>query len=612
MPGQKTIDHRSRSPPRRQRACLTCKKAKARCDYENNEIGNGCNRCQRLEIACNPPTTKSLRRPRQVKAKDKLEHARVSTTPAKVPVADTRDTGVDFMPPPPLKEVNDTSNTGTVVASSGNSSQKHHSIPHHPKSLPLQPCISHHLPAGPGFGISWDQAEKAVEDFTSIFTAHLPFIILDHDITARRLCVEKPLLFRAILMIAIDFTSAKSREIRRSIDAWIGQHLLVLEEQNIGALQGLIVYIFWATPHFYSDQRATQLIYFAVGLAHSLGITREASPEDKQAKNESQINEEHRTFLACYYFLSFNSFQFGRPNPLATSHVQYCVDSLERSAELATDFLVVKLVKFRQFIGRIPTVYEGICDTRWCREVSEHASDELNEITKDLDDFMKDVSHRHSKLLLLWSLHNSAIVQLHLPMTYVVPDSAAVSRLQLECLQHCLRTSQKFVSMVRSFSPDGLLYAPFSTLTDLISMLIAMSRLLLVNIDGWDLKQARQSMDLREIIDEILVKLTEGKRVKDVRVAEVAVTNPSSYKPDGPDEDKQNRLHVFIKLIESIRSWLESQGVFSPSKEGPGQETNSSDDTRPSAHIYASPQSPQWNFTYFFESILPMKRSSTA
>lgn len=122
---------------------------------------------------------------------------------------------------------------------------KNHEIPLHFKPLPSELSASHHPPSSPGFGINWDQAQKALDDFTLIFTAHFPFIILDHDITARRLSVEKPLLFRAILMIAIDFTTAKCRAIQRSIDAWIGQHLLVMEEQSLGTLQGLIVYITW-------------------------------------------------------------------------------------------------------------------------------------------------------------------------------------------------------------------------------------------------------------------------------------------------------------------------------------------------------------------------------
>ncbi|KAI0965485.1 hypothetical protein F4678DRAFT_452728 [Xylaria arbuscula] len=596
MSGHATVDHRPQSPPRRQRACLPCTKAKARCHYENNEIGDGCNRCQRLQIACAPQVTKSLRKPRQVKVKDKIEYVNVSTTPARgrpdIQVAAAEDAGVDSIPPPPPSETNGVPNTGN------------------PKSLPSQSAIPYHHPPGPGFGIPWDQAEKSVEEFTNLNTAHLPFIILDHDITARRLFIEKPLLFRAILMITNDFTTAKSREIQRSIDAWIGQHLLVMGEQNIGILQGLIVYIFWANTHFYSDHKATQLIYLAVGLAHSLGITRETVSEDIQATKESQVNEEHRAFLACYYFFSFNSFQFGRPNPLSTSYVQYCVDSLERSSEFATDFLLIKLVKFRQFIARIPTVYQGICDTKWYREVSEDASDELHRIMKDLDDFMSDVSYKHSKLLLLWTLHNSCIAQLHLPMTYIVPDSEVVSRIQLESLQHCLQACQAFVGMVKSFSPDGILRAPFTTIADLVSMLIVVSRLLILNIDGWDTKKARQSIDLKAVIDEVIAKVEIAKEVKAARVAEAAVTYPSSYKADGAEEDKQDRMNVFIDLIESIRDWLNSQGAFATNNEEPTQE-DSSGDVQQFAHTYAGPQSPQWTFSYFFESIVKKDRASS-
>ncbi|KAI1303513.1 hypothetical protein F5Y03DRAFT_187310 [Xylaria venustula] len=596
MSGHATVDRRPQSPPRRQRACLPCTKAKARCQYENNEIGDGCNRCQRLQIACAPQTTKSLRKPRQVKVKDKIDYVNISTTPAQghpdIPIAAFEDAGVDSIPPPPLSKTNGASNASN------------------PKSLPSQSAIPFHPSPGPGFGIPWEQAERAVEEFTNLFTAHLPFIILDHDITARRLFVEKPLLFRAILMITIDFTVAKSREIQRSIDAWIGQHLLVMGEQNIGVLQGLIVYIFWANAHFYSDNKATQLIYLAVGLAHSLGITRETVSEDNQAKKESQINEEHRAFLACYYFLSFNSFQFGRPNPLSTSYVQYCVDSLERSSEFATDFLLIKLVKFRQFIGRIPTVYQGICDTRWYREVSEDASDELHQIMKDLDDFMSDVSYKHSKLLLLWTLHNSAIAQLHLPMTYIVPDSEVVSRIQLESLQHCLQACRTFVGMVKSFSPDGFLRAPFTTAADLVSMFIVISRLLVLNIDGWDTKKARQSIGLKAVIDEVIAKVEIANEVKAARVAEAAVTYPSSYKPDGAYEDKHDRMNVVIELIESIRDWLNSQGAFTTDNEEPTKE-DSSGDVQQFAHTYANPQSPQWTFSYFFESILKKDRVSS-
>ncbi|KAI0878126.1 hypothetical protein GGS24DRAFT_444532 [Hypoxylon argillaceum] len=618
MPDHQTTDRRPQSPPRRQRACLPCTKAKARCHYENNEIGEGCNRCRRLAISCAPQTTRSLRRPRQVKAKDAFEHANASTVPyqehphvqAGYPgdqaTADSAFGPAMIAPittrsPQHLQTPNRVSvSTDLAPDSSRNPLERHYSIPFHSKSLP----------SGPGFGVTWDQAEKAVNDFATIFTAHFPCIILDHDITAQRLFVEKPLLFRAILMIAIDLAPSKSREIRRSVDAWIGQHMLVMEEQSIGALQGLIVYITWANPHFYLDCRATQLMYFAVGLAHSLGITRLPVPDCTQAKKETEINEEHRAFLACYYILSFNSFQFGRPNPLASSYVQYCVESLERSSEFSTDFLLIKLVRFRQFIGRIPTVYEGLCDMKWCREISADASDQLQEIRKDLDNFMSDIAHKHPKLLLLWSLHHSALIQLHLPMTYAFPDGEASSQLQLECMKYCLEASRTFVSMAKSFSPDGFLYAPFTTLTDMISMLIATSRLLLVEIDGWDLKKARQSIDLKTAIDEILVKLKIAGKVKAERVtaAAAAVTDTSSYTPWGPSEEKQDRIQIFARLIESTRDWLDRQGVFLAGVESP--EKTGTDELPKSMRIHVTQQSLPWNFTFFFESLLQVDQRS--
>ncbi|KAI0509389.1 hypothetical protein F5B22DRAFT_616878 [Xylaria bambusicola] len=589
---------RRQSPPRRRRACASCAKARVRCDYET---GDSCNRCQQMQLSCIPPATQSLRKPRQVKPKEKSNTAHVSTAPTRGRrqnlLAHSRDT-----------PTNSASNAGPV-ASSSSLEQRAYNIPFHPRSLPLKSSNPNHPPPSPGFGISWEQAEKALVEFTNLFKAHFPFVILEHDITARRLCTEKPLLFRVILMIATDFTASKSRELRRSVDAWIGQHMLVMEEQDIGVLQGLLVYILWTSPQFYSDHRATQLLYLAIGLAHSLGITRETVPGNEKARKESEINEEHRAFLACYYITSFNSLQFCRPNPLSDSYVQHCIDSLERSSEFATDFLLLKLVKFRQLIGRVPSVYQGICDGNWCREISEDASDELRKITKELDDSMCDIASNHPKLLLLWNLHNSAIVQLHLPMTYIAPKNETVCRIQLECMQHCLRAARAFVSRVMSFSPDAMLYAPFTTLADVMFMLIASSRLLVVCIEGWDLKEARRAMNLKPVLMELKNKLTAASKVRAARLAEAAMANPSSYKPDGPDDDKHNRIHVSIKMVECIEIWLDSQGCFLSSDEPSQSQEGGADKTQSPVPDFASPQSPLWDFTYYFGSLVGVDRA---
>lgn len=175
-------------------------------------------------------------------------------------------------------------------------------------------------------------------------------------------------------------------------------------------------------------------------------------------------------------------------------------------------------------------------------------------------------------------------------------------------MKYCLEATRTYVNFTKSFSPDGFLYTPFTALAVMTSMLIAASRLLLVEIEGWDLDEARRSIDLESALDEMLVKLAAAGKVKAARVAEEAATYPSSYIPDGPDEEENDKLQVFIKLIRSIRNWLDEHGVFNYTKES--TRNVGTTESRPSKHVYLSRKSPLWNFTYFFESLLQVNSGS--
>lgn len=79
---------RPESPPRRLRACVPCTRAKARCNFREENAGKhlcdryvflhfklgeqarltlGHPRCDRLKIECAAKTTRGVRRPRQLK-----------------------------------------------------------------------------------------------------------------------------------------------------------------------------------------------------------------------------------------------------------------------------------------------------------------------------------------------------------------------------------------------------------------------------------------------------------------------------------------------------------------------------------------------------------------
>lgn len=47
------------------------------------------------------------------------------------------------------------------------------------------------------------------------------------------------------MLIAVPLTLVKRKEIERSMLAYIGQHLLVMDERDLGLLQGVLVFVAW-------------------------------------------------------------------------------------------------------------------------------------------------------------------------------------------------------------------------------------------------------------------------------------------------------------------------------------------------------------------------------
>lgn len=75
--------------------------------------------------------------------------------------------------------------------------------------------------------------------------ANFPFVALGPEIFAEQLYLEKPLLFRVVMLVAAVNTVSKQKEIKRSISTYIAQHIVVQEERSLDLLQGLLVFIAW-------------------------------------------------------------------------------------------------------------------------------------------------------------------------------------------------------------------------------------------------------------------------------------------------------------------------------------------------------------------------------
>ncbi|KAI1495159.1 hypothetical protein F5X96DRAFT_675992 [Biscogniauxia mediterranea] len=632
--GHQVNPDRPRSPPRRQRACLPCTKAKARCNFEGNKLENGCDRCRRLRIACTPQTKKSLRRPRQVNEGS-------STTRVVTSTLDTDCRNHTFAYGQWGTSHSASPSTTTSVQSPQNPTpsdrgyetsstiddrrpQLSSTRVQHPASLQRNPRllasgVTGNAQSNPGFGISWAQAEQAVAHFKSGYIPHFPFVALDPEISAQQLLRDKPLLFRVILLTAGRLTLAKKREIRRSINAYIGQHVLVMEERDIGLLQGLITYIAWGHHDFYIDRTITQLVYLAAGYVHSLGITHHSYYADqwamvalspKNAKEvlsryshaavepDSRTLEGQRAFLGSFYVLSINCLQFGRRNAFRSEYVGYCLESLGRSAEYRSDFHLIKMMEFRQFTQRIAEEFPSVLDLGSGKVFTVEISDKMQSMRLQLDQLFENVSREHptfgksylsvAEQKVLFSCSNISI-------NWHCKTEEASSH-QLQCMLSGLQIARSFFTTLLSLGPERLLRCPYIVLTDLALVIVASARLLLVDIDGWNLEDARKTLDFVSTLDKNISLLAATKQLSDERAAETAATYPSSFAQNTPEDEANDPWIQYIEKVRTIKTWYEQQIAVAVEGTGEHQET----DRQPALGSLTNTQS--WN--HFFLGLL--------
>ncbi|KAL7623431.1 hypothetical protein AAE478_007113 [Parahypoxylon ruwenzoriense] len=440
----------------------------------------------------------------------------------------------------------------------------------------------------PGFGLTWGQAEQAVSDFKIKYTPFFPFITLDPDVSAQEILSKKPLLFRAIMLTAAQITLAKQRELRRSILAYVGQHLLVMEERDLGLLQGLLVYIAWGVHDFYFDQKITYLIYLAMGYAHNLAITRPPPtmkqkmmiaihPKDiKEAMvghnlttvlEESHTPEEQRAFLGCQYLLSVNSAQFGRENTLRGEYVDRCLNSLVRPTDLGVDFILDKMVRFQRLVEEITEKLPAPGNEDGTKKFSMSMSSVTQSIRTHIDRLFANMAQEHRQF-----------VRLYLPASYLSqPLDEVAAQHQRQCMLNCLQAARSFFSAIISMGAEGFLFRSFISFSQILFVLVATSRLLLVEIEGWDLEEARRMLDFPSTLDSLISAFEIVINLRNQRAAEAAAKFRVSWAPDIPSDEKDDRFYKYSVKLQWIKNWFESQlsgGPRDPGETGPSINTN--------------------------------------
>ncbi|TDZ14344.1 hypothetical protein Cob_v012727 [Colletotrichum orbiculare MAFF 240422] len=535
------------SPPRRLRACVPCTRAKARCNFREENTGRHvCDRCERLGVDCAAKTTKGVRKPRQLKPLMKcallLGTARRGAVSATHRVASlehqlatlvTRETGLvraaASSAPLPTPSSSSSSSSGSSTAADPGSPQPHPwPVQQQQQQQQQRHGTGHDGP--PPFGLTWSQAAFALDDFRNLFAPNFPFVTVDPRATPRRLLREKPFLFRAVVLVATPLPRSRAAEIHREILSHLGQRMLQEGEESLDLLQGLLVIIMWADIKYLHDEQITRLVYQALGFAHSLRLTKppahgpdsrtpsssSSSPSQQQQQQQPDdcfsakfppsmtrrhTPEEQRALLGVVYAVTANSHHFGRRNPLARfaaagGYVDACCDDLARSGDSAGDAVLVKTVKLMQLSVRIAELNEMCFPQQYgggagCVDGVLFEA-QAAEIKRAADSIAAGLDPRDPLLSFLRMQYHSVLVDLHEPATRAA-TSTPLRR--TACLLDCLSAARSYFDGLTALPAGRYLFRTSGLVSPAQTVVMITTRLLVLDVEGWDLASARVSFD---------------------------------------------------------------------------------------------------------------------
>ncbi|KAK1594147.1 uncharacterized protein LY79DRAFT_549995 [Colletotrichum navitas] len=535
------------------RACTSCARQKIRCRWPP-ESGNSeqadCLRCSRMSISCrvpDPVPRKKRGKSSRVMELEKKIDGLVNLFQSQQQAQEVQRLNSSTKGPEGEIQHLSPKNTATLhglhqpptcrAASSGIPSSTPES---HAFSLPDTRYSDATFHLVPGFSISATKAEEYLDIYRTRLVPNFPFVPVRHDMTAMELHDTKRFLFWCIMQAVASQTAA----VQKTVDDWVrrhaAMHVVVLGEQSIELIQGLLVYVAWGDLHFQMGINAYSLLQMAIGMVmemtlFSFGGYMSWMPKSlqteawallgrgNQLESTKQTLEEQRAILGVYFVASSN------PAALRKySQIQYrpqiarCFKDIREASELPSDAQLLALIRLQNIGDRIRSVYpntdkdEGIPVPIF----REHFAVVLMSIRKEILALESEEPIINRNQPMLWAHYQTLMVKLYEPcigMRAARPSEATsltepYSR--TEALWCCLQAVQNAGKALLEISVENFAYLPFSSVTDLAFTMSTSHRLLLEGAaSDWDVGLARQKLDLPELTRRLGDKLEEADNV---------------------------------------------------------------------------------------------------
>ncbi|KAB5513098.1 hypothetical protein GE09DRAFT_1267544, partial [Coniochaeta sp. 2T2.1] len=367
-----------------------------------------------------------------------------------------------------------------------------------PFSLPTPPAD--HFEILPGFQLSMVEADGILQTYKEYHSVLFPFVPIPRIMSANDLFVKNPFLLRTIMTVAVPRSIATQKRATVLFREQIAEHMVVRQEKITNLFQLAVTLVM--------DLELNRPPRNAVLASGSLvdEATRKSGVEGRRV---SHALEDLRALLGCFYICSIVSTLFRRLNSFPyTSYTSTACNILKSSQEYESGGFLVAQIRMQRLVVK---AYIALPNPEFeaSAQADSHASlfMTMGCIRNEIESLKEDLAPEIQNHYLFSVIYTGALVRLYEPVKYTrsslfsngVTDGARRTEALWCCLDACRMSFDSFTSIPAA----DMGYLPFSGISQLSFSFVTASGLLFLNDTDWDLKMARNHVDLCAVVERL-------------------------------------------------------------------------------------------------------------
>ncbi|KAJ5893433.1 hypothetical protein N7495_005124, partial [Penicillium taxi] len=354
--------------------------------------------------------------------------------------------------------------------------------------------------------------EACLVKFRTYMLKYFAFLHIPDTEFLRR---ERPFLFLCIMAAAAPSTQTKI-ELGEQIKQTLTDRIFLdnnLNAINIDLLLGLLTFLAWGHDHLLhgTAARLSRFTQLAMSVVFDLRLNKPL-PDDPNmlpvrgtclvSNASARSLEERRAVLGCFVMSSIVSSYFAQIDEMRwTPYMTECLDVLSRSTESPYDEMFAHQVRLQRVAGEVesakltltspPSFYLPVFQTK------------VNDIKTKIP------PHLQQEVPLLASVYYAELSMVGLALSK--KDSCDFGFQRTDCLYEFLNTAKLAFENFFNIPLVEYFGLSFPFFTQLARYLIVLSKLSTLNDPSWDTSLARSTVDVLEVIDQLLSNIQRAK-----------------------------------------------------------------------------------------------------